>query len=44
MWCSGGKGRQDAPHGDRLCHGCRQLARGAVEDQTLDRRDVQRWM
>lgn len=44
MWCSGGQGRKDATVDDRLCRSCRQLAQDAVADETLDARDVQRWM
>jgi hypothetical protein len=44
LWCSGGKGRPDNPHGNRLCSKCRALAREAVADEmlALDGRDA-RW-
>jgi hypothetical protein len=43
MWCSGSKGREDSPHGNRLCRDCRQLAREAVESGDLDAKDAGRW-
>jgi hypothetical protein len=43
MWCSGSKGREDSPHGNRMCRECRQLAREAVEEGDLDAEDAGRW-
>lgn len=43
MWCSGGKGRVDNPHGNRLCRPCRQLVRDAVANGDLEPGEVRRW-
>ncbi len=44
MWCTYGKGREDNPHGDRLCSKCRQLARDAVADESVGAEEVGRWL
>lgn len=45
MWCSGGKGREDSPHGNRLCRGCRELARDcAAEGQWSHSEHMDRWL
>jgi hypothetical protein len=43
MWCTGGAGREDNPHGNRLCRKCRTLARDAVTAGDLDNRNAGRW-
>lgn len=43
MWCSGSRGREDTPHGNRLCRECKELAKQAVEAGDLDLQDVARW-
>lgn len=42
MWCSGSKGREDNPLGNRLCLKCRALAREGFEDWMLDPSEVGR--
>ncbi|WP_280184563.1 MULTISPECIES: hypothetical protein [Nocardia] len=44
MWCTGGKGRPDNPHGNRLCPQCRELATEAVTEGMLDPADAARWL
>jgi hypothetical protein len=44
MWCSYGKGREDNPHGNRLCPTCRELVRDAVADETMDADETARWL
>lgn len=44
MWCSGGKGREDNPHGNRLCRSCRDLAWEAVRSGDLDKDEAGRWV
>lgn len=44
MWCSGSRGREDSPYGNRLCSKCRALAHDAFEDAMLDPSEVgRRW-
>jgi hypothetical protein len=44
MWCSGSKGREDNPYGDRRCRKCRTLAREAHDKEMLDSSEVgQEW-
>jgi hypothetical protein len=44
MWCSYGKGREDNPHGNRLCRLCQQLARDAFAAGDVNVDDVRRWL
>ena len=44
MWCTGGKGREDNPYGNRLCRECRDLARDGVKDGMIDSAEVSRWL
>jgi hypothetical protein len=44
MWCSGGEAREAVYHVARLCARCRQLARAAVADGTLDEQTAGRWL
>ena len=44
MWCSGSQGRKDYnPHSPKFCRECAQLARDAIEDDTLSPDDVNGW-
>lgn len=42
MWCSGGRGREDNPHGNRLCRKCRALAHEAHAEEVLHSSEVGR--
>lgn len=50
LWCSGGRGRPAAigmhtgTGGGRACPRCAALARQAIADETLDERDVPRFL
>jgi hypothetical protein len=42
MWCSGSRGREDSPLGNRLCPKCRTLAREAFDMGMLHPSEVGR--
>lgn len=44
MWCSGSKGREDNPHGDRLCRKCRDLMRDAFDQGDVEAQEARRWL
>lgn len=42
MWCSGSRGREDAPYGNRLCGKCKALAQEAFGEGMLHPSEVGR--
>lgn len=43
MWCSGSRGREDAPYGNRRCPKCLALAHAAQEDGTYGKSELGRF-
>jgi hypothetical protein len=44
MWCSGSKGREDSPHGNRTCRECRTLMREAFERGEVTAYEARNWL